>query len=342
MPRFVFRHFGRNRRTRTHDGHVALDDVEELRKFVEAELAEHVTERIDSWVVFHLEGFSARFVLGHEFLLAFFGVHVHAAELVHGEQLAVLADASLLEDDGPLRVADLDRQGAEQQKGRTKENRNACAGDVYEALDDVTKTDCVRVFPDVIQVQARKREKAAIRAVEILDFVGELQVVFFLETGVDIRFENGALGLDAECLDETRVIELMQDFFADGFKSRKVGIQEDDSETASVGQETEDVDKAQVREHGENTDTPGILDGLVGAAPAEKVVLMGINLDIQEGLASAVCSQKFFIQASSEKLCRVDNVLKLLFIQNRADCRIDVLLYHVVKYSKRYLFFSFF
>ena len=189
------------------------------------------------------------------------------------------------------------------------------------------------MFPDVVQVQARKREEATVRAVEIFKLVGEFQVIFFLEAGVDERLENGTLGLDAERLDEACVVELVQDFLADGLKGRKVGIQKNDAETASVGQVTEDVDKAQMREHGENTDTPGILDGLVGAAPAEKVVLMGINLDIQERLARAVCSQEFFVQACPEKPCRVDNVLKLLFVQNRADCRIDVFLFHGVKYS---------
>ena len=83
VPRFVFRHFRGNRRARTHDRHVALENVEELRKFVEAELAQYAAERIDTRVVLHLERLAARLVLAQEFFLAFFGIGVHASELVH-------------------------------------------------------------------------------------------------------------------------------------------------------------------------------------------------------------------------------------------------------------------
>ena len=150
MPGLVFRHFGRNRRTRAHNRHVTLDNIEELWQFVEAELAEHVTERIDSRVVLHLEGLAARFVLCHQFFFAFFGVHIHAAELVHGEQLAVLAYASLLEDDRTLRVTELDRGSAEQEQGRAEHDCNARAGHVDKALDHVAVANGVRVFPNVV------------------------------------------------------------------------------------------------------------------------------------------------------------------------------------------------
>ena len=222
MPGLVFRHFGRNRRARTYDRHVALDDIEKLRELVEAELAEHVAERIDTRVVLHLEGLAARFVLGHEFFLAFFGVYVHAAELVHGEQLAVLAYAGLLEDDRTLGVADLDRGGAEKKQGRAEYNRDTRAGHVDKALDHVAVADSVRVFPDVVQVQARQREESAVGAVEVLDLVFEFQVLLFLEAGVDVCFEDRLLGVDAERLDKACVVQLVQDFFADRFQDREV------------------------------------------------------------------------------------------------------------------------
>ena len=83
VPRFVFCHFRRNWRTRSDDGHVAFENVDELRQFVEAELAENVAERINAGVVLHLECLAARFVQRHEFFFAFFGIGIHAAELVH-------------------------------------------------------------------------------------------------------------------------------------------------------------------------------------------------------------------------------------------------------------------
>ena len=106
VPRFIFCHFRRNRRARSDNGHFAFENVDELRQFVEAELAEYMAERINTRVVLHLERLTASFVLGHKFFFAFFGVNVHAAELVHRKQGAVLAHSGLLENDRPLRVAD--------------------------------------------------------------------------------------------------------------------------------------------------------------------------------------------------------------------------------------------
>ena len=92
-----------------------MDDVEQLRQFVEAELAENTPERVYAGVVLHLERLAAGLVQCHEFFFALFGIDVHTAELVHREFLAVFAYASLLEDDRPLRVANLDCQCAEQE-----------------------------------------------------------------------------------------------------------------------------------------------------------------------------------------------------------------------------------
>ena len=309
MPGLVFRHFRWNRRTRTHNGHVALDNIEELRQFVETELAEHMTERIDTRVVLHLERLAACFVLGHQFFFALFGIHVHAAELVHGEQLAVLAYAGLLEYDRTLGVANLDCGGAEQEQGRAEHNRNAGAGHVDNAFDHVAVANGVRVFPNVVEVQAAKREESAVCAVKVLDFVGQFQVVFFLVTRVEVSFENRALRVNAERLDKACVVQLVQDFFANRFQHREVGIQQDNAETATIGKVAQNVDKAQVRKHGQNADSPGVFDGLVRTTPTKEVVLVRIHLDIQERLAGAVRTHKFFVQTRSEELCRIDNVL---------------------------------
>lgn len=167
----------------------------------------------------------------------------------------------------------------------------------------------VRVFPDVVEVQAAKREETAVGAVEILDFVSQFQVVFFLVARVKVGFENRALRVDAERLDKACVVQLVQDLFTDRFQHREIGIQQDNAETATVGKVAEHIDKAQVRKHGQNADSPSVFDGLVRATPTKEVVLVRIHLDIQERLAGAVRTHKFFVQTRSKELCRVDNVL---------------------------------
>ena len=82
---------------------------------------------------------------------------------------------------GPLGVAELDGCSAEQEQRRAEHDCNAGAGHVHKTLDHVAVTNGVRVFPDVVQIQAREREESAISAVEILDFFFEFQVLFFLE-----------------------------------------------------------------------------------------------------------------------------------------------------------------
>ena len=185
-------------------------------------------------------------------------------------------------------VADFHCECAEQEQRGKNYQGEAGARHVDESLDDMTETNLVRVLPDVVEVQSLEREEPAVRAVEILDFIREFQVVLFLIAGIEIRFENRPLGIDAERLDEARVVELVQDFLADGFESRKVGIQKDDAEPAAIGQIAQDIDESEVREHREDADAPCIFDSPARAAPAEEVVLVGIHLDIQERLASAV------------------------------------------------------
>lgn len=174
----------------------------------------------------------------------------------------------------------------------------------------------VRVFPDVVKVQAAKREESTVSAVEVLDFIFEFQVVFFLVSGIDIGFKDGLLGVDTQRLDKACVVQLVQNLLADRFQHREVGIQQDDAETATVGKVAQDIDKAQVRKHGQNADSPGVFDGLVRATPTEEVVLVRIHLDVQERLAGAVRTHEFFVQARSEELCRVDNVLQFLLVEN--------------------------
>lgn len=197
----------------------------------------------------------------------------------------------------------------------------------------MAETDPVGVLPDMVQVQAVQREEASVGAVEFLNPVGQFQVVFFLETRVEVGFENGLLGRNAESLDQACVVQFMEDFLADGFQGRKVGVEQDDAKTATVRKETKDIDKAQVGKHGQDADTPGVFDGLVGTAPSEEVVLVGVHLYIEKRLAGPVGPHEFLVQTGAEQLCRIDNVLELLFVEDRANGRINGFLFHVAKYS---------
>ena len=171
VPRFVFCNFIRDRRTRSDNGHFSFENVDELRQFVKAELAENVAERINARIVFHLERLSAGFVLGHKFLFAFFGIDIHTAELIHRKERAVLAYAGLLKDNRPLRVANLDRESAEQKERREKNECKRGARNIDSPFDDVPNADLVRVNPDVRKVQSVEREETPVGAVEFLQLV---------------------------------------------------------------------------------------------------------------------------------------------------------------------------
>ena len=224
MPRFVFCHFGWNRRARSNDGHVAFENIDELRQFVETELAENVSERVNTRVVLHLEGLAACLVQGHEFFFAFFSIGVHASELVHGEHSAILANARLLEYNRALWIADFYGECTEQKERGQYNQCSGSAGDVYDSLDDVSKADLVRVNPDIREVKPVEREETSVGAVEFLQLVVHFEVVLFLIAGVKVCLENGCLRLVAKGLDKACIVELVKNFLADALKRAHVGI----------------------------------------------------------------------------------------------------------------------
>ena len=174
--------------------------------------------------------------------------------------------------------------------------------------------DRMRVLPDMVEVQALEREETSVGAVELLEGFVHFQVVLLLEPSVKVRLEYGTLGLVAERLDKTCVVQLVEDFLADGFQRVHVGIEENNPDTALVGQVPEHVDEPEVREHGKYANAPGIFNNARGTAPAKEVVLVRIDLDEQEWPAGAVRPQEFLVKARPEKTCRVDNVLEPLLV----------------------------
>lgn len=71
----------------SYDGHVAFQDVQELREFIEADSADEAADGCDAGIV--LTGGESRYAV-------FFGIHAHTAEFVDREYLPVFGEAVLL------------------------------------------------------------------------------------------------------------------------------------------------------------------------------------------------------------------------------------------------------
>src|SRR5271156_3574130 len=89
---FILGHFAGDRRPRPHNAHIPLQHIEQLRQLVEAVLAQEPADPGDPWVVLHLEENAGALVLGSEFSFGLLGIQHHGAELVAGEDRALLAD----------------------------------------------------------------------------------------------------------------------------------------------------------------------------------------------------------------------------------------------------------
>ncbi len=144
---FVFLPLVLRRGTGAHQGHVSPEDVEELGELIQAGAADEFADaglllpvhnpvpddaRIPVELEHHAVGVA---VLGLEFLFAVLGVHVHGAEFVDRETLAVLADAGLPEEDraGAL-LFDHQADDGDQEKGDKAADQ--AAEEVNEALED--------------------------------------------------------------------------------------------------------------------------------------------------------------------------------------------------------------
>lgn len=175
------------------------------------------------------------------------------------------------------------------------------------------------MLPDFGEQQAGQLEEASAHAVEFFYALAQFLVLLFWESRIEVSLENRFFGCVAQCLDESRVVQPVEHVFADVLELVQVRVQQDDAETVAVGEVAENVDESQVREHGQDADFPGLVDDLVGPGPAENVELVGVNLYKEKRLAGAVGTLEFFVQACTEQPCRVDNVLELLLVENRAD-----------------------
>ena len=147
MVVLVFLPFILGRWASAYQRHVASQDIEELGEFIQAAGPDLFSDAGDLFSVHNLVSDDSRVevqlehhaignpVLGHEVLLPFLRVHVHGADLVALEALAVEPDSCLLEEDGTgtllfdFRPDDRDDQQSQDAAGQT-------AQDVKDPLDD--------------------------------------------------------------------------------------------------------------------------------------------------------------------------------------------------------------
>ena len=99
MPAFAGFAFGDRQRPRAHQGHVALEHIEELWQLVHAGLAEELADRRDARIVFQLERWAILLAELLQLGLLGFGIDAHGAELVNLKRLSAQARAVLREDD---------------------------------------------------------------------------------------------------------------------------------------------------------------------------------------------------------------------------------------------------
>ena len=107
------------------DGHGAFEDVVELGYFVEAHFAHDAAEGGDAGVV-----------VARECGAAGFGVGVHAAEFVHFEGFAFVADAFLGVEDGSG-AGGFDEDGGDEEEGAEEDESEDGEDNVAEAFDAV-------------------------------------------------------------------------------------------------------------------------------------------------------------------------------------------------------------
>src|SRR5207249_1707631 len=96
LPTLVACHFLWQRRSGTNQAHVALQNIEQLGKFVDAAAPDDLADAGDSWVTGRFENRPIHFIERLQLEATLLSVTDHGAELVHRENAPVPAAALLL------------------------------------------------------------------------------------------------------------------------------------------------------------------------------------------------------------------------------------------------------
>ena len=77
-------------RTRAYHGHIAQQDVHELRELIQRSLTNKMANLRNTWIILHFEDKTiALAILFRKLLLQLFCIGNHGTELVHGERLTM-------------------------------------------------------------------------------------------------------------------------------------------------------------------------------------------------------------------------------------------------------------
>ena len=147
MVEIIFFPLVQSRGTCAYKAHLTLEDIPELREFVQGCAADEIADPFglsvlvlfltadDTGIVVHLEHHAVLdLVLGHEGFLALLRVHVHAPELIHFELLSVLAD-SLLRKEDRSRGFDVDHRSDKDKDDSGEDTSDNTAGYIHAALE---------------------------------------------------------------------------------------------------------------------------------------------------------------------------------------------------------------
>ena len=135
----VLRDLVGQRRSGAHDGHLAQENVQELRELVDGVLADELPDPGDAGVLLHLEHGAGDLVLLLELGEALVGVPVHGAELPHAEGGQAAIGAGLAHADLAVERVALALQADEyrehQAGDRDEDEHDSAKHDVERALD---------------------------------------------------------------------------------------------------------------------------------------------------------------------------------------------------------------
>jgi hypothetical protein len=110
-------HIAQREWTRTHQAHIAFDDVEELGELVQTQLAEDMSQGDDTWIIFDFEDRAVGFISSFKGWLEVFGVGNHGAELDHPEGPTVIANSGLDEKDWTIGRQVFNQEGNKEKQG---------------------------------------------------------------------------------------------------------------------------------------------------------------------------------------------------------------------------------
>lgn len=115
-------------RSRPDEAHIAFQDVEQLREFIEAKLSKDSSDWCNPWVIFHFEDGTIFFIFRLEFCQSLVGIFVHRSEFIEGERFSEASDACLAIENGAWAGEFYEQGDTNEQRGK---HENQCGASCY-------------------------------------------------------------------------------------------------------------------------------------------------------------------------------------------------------------------